>query len=199
MERHTITFILASASPRRRYLLTEIGATFEIVPSDVEEIFREDETPEEHVLRLSREKAESVARKRPGNWVLGADTIVFIDGDVLGKPETKDDARTMLCRLSGNDHIVLTGFALVTSGKGVVANELVRSTVTFREIPDDEIEWYIETDEPYDKAGAYAVQGIAGMFIRSIKGSYSNVIGLPLCEVTDALKKVGIIAYGNGK
>jgi len=199
MKRQTTPFILASASPRRRHLLAEIGCTFEIVPSDVEEVFRADETPEEHVLRLSREKAESVARKRPGKWVLGADTIVLINGDVLGKPETKDDARTMLRRLSGNDHVVLTGFALVTSEKGVAANELVRSTVTFREIPDDELEWYIETDESYDKAGAYAVQGIAGMFIRSIDGSYSNVIGLPLCEVTDNLKEAGIIAYGNGK
>ncbi|MBN2397490.1 MAG: septum formation inhibitor Maf [Deltaproteobacteria bacterium] len=187
------SFILASASPRRRELLGALIPDFEIIPSDIDETPLDREAPEDHVLRLSREKALAVSRVHPGRWVLGADTVVVIDGKVLGKPATPAEARRMLGMLSGREHTVITGFALVKEGEGVIANESVRSGVLFKEISEDEMAWYTATDEPYDKAGGYAVQGKASFFIREIRGSYTNVIGLPLCEVVTAMEKAGAL------
>lgn len=187
------SFILASASPRRRELLGALIPGFQIVPSDVDEEPLDGESPEDHVLRLSREKALAVSRANPDRWVLGADTIVVIDGEMLGKPETPAEARRMLATLSGREHTVVTGFALVNGKGGVAANEYVRSGVLFKDISEDEMEWYTQTDEPYDKAGGYAVQGKAAFFIREIRGSYTNVIGLPLCEVVTAMEKAGAL------
>ncbi len=186
------SFILASASPRRRELLGALIPGFQIIPSEVDEEPLDGESPGDHVLRLAREKALAVSRVYPDRWVLGADTIVVIDGEMLGKPETPAEARRMLAKLSGREHMVITGFALV-KGDAVIANECVRSDVLFKEISKNEMEWYTQTDEPYDKAGGYAVQGKAAFFIKEIRGSYTNVIGLPLCEVVSAMEKEGVL------
>ena len=147
------------------------------------------------VLRLSEAKALAVARSHPGAWVLGADTVVIIDGEVLGKPESAVEAKEMLEKLSGREHEVFTGFSIVRPERGIRIREVVASAVCFREITASELAWYVATDEPYDKAGAYAVQGMSAFFIREIRGSYTNVIGLPLCEVIDALKSVSAIDF----
>jgi septum formation protein len=189
------SFILASASPRRRELLRSMGFDFVVIPSGVDEKFLEGESVREHVLRLSREKALAVADGNPGAWVLGADTIVVIDDEVLGKPGSKKEAREMLMRLSGEKHRVLTGFSVVRTSANVVKSGLVESSVFFKVVSGDELEWYIGTEEPYDKAGGYAVQGRAASFVKEIRGSHTNVIGLPLSEVVAALKEVGAISF----
>ncbi|MEA3470778.1 MAG: Maf family protein [Thermodesulfobacteriota bacterium] len=189
------SFILASASPRRRELLKSMGFDFTVIPSGVDEKFLGGESVKEHVLRLSREKAQVIAGKNPEAWVLGADTVVIIDSEVLGKPGSKKEAREMLVRLSGKKHRVLTGFSVVRNDMDVVKSGLTESSVFFKEVSDDELEWYIDTKEPYDKAGGYAVQGMAASFVKEIRGSHTNVIGLPLCEVVAALKEVGAISF----
>lgn len=192
-------FILASASPRRRKLLGEMGLSFSVVPSDIDEEYHQGESVRDHVMRLSREKAQAVSTENPDAWVLGADTIVIIDGRVLGKPGSPDEARTMLKSLSGREHRVITGFAIVKQSMHIIINDAVESLVVFKTLLDDEVEWYVSTDEPYDKAGAYAVQGKAAFFIREIRGSYTNVVGLPLCEVVSALKGVGAVVFQKGR
>lgn len=187
--------ILASASPRRVELLRLMGLDFDVIPSGIGEVFLKGETPREHVLRLSEEKSLAVSRFHPDAWVVGADTIVIIAGEILGKPESICDAKNMLEKLSGQEHEVLTGFSVVHQKRGVLVREVVGSRVLFRKITEDEMTWYTESKEPYDKAGAYAVQGIGAFFIREIHGSYTNVVGLPLCEVIDALKRVRAIRF----
>lgn len=183
--------ILASASPRRKELLELAGLDFDVVPGDVDEAFHERETPRDHVMRLSREKALAVSEGHPEAWVLGADTIVLVDGEVLGKPQSKNEARAMLRKLSGRAHRVLSGFTILRKAGGTVFTDAVESLVVFKDLSADEIEWYAGTDEPYDKAGGYAAQGMGASLIREIRGSYTNVVGLPLCEVVDALRKMG--------
>ena len=172
-----------------------MGLDFDIIPGNIDEAFRPAETPREHVLRLSEEKALFVARCHPDAWVLGADTIVVVAGEVLGKPGSPAEAKGMLEKLSGREHEVFTGFSIVRQDRGSRIREVVGSSVLFREIADDEMAWYTGTEEPYDKAGAYAVQGMGGCFIREIRGSCTNVMGLPLCEVVDALKRVAAIDF----
>jgi septum formation protein len=188
-------FILASASPRRSELLKLMGLDFDVIPGNIDETFRPEETPREHVLRLSEEKALSVARCHPDAWILGADTIVVVTGEVLGKPGSPAEAKGMLKKLSGREHEVFTGFSIVRQDQGIRIREVVESSVLFREIADDEMAWYTGTEEPYDKAGGYAVQGMGGCFIREIRGSCTNVMGLPLCEVVGALKRVAAIGF----
>jgi septum formation protein len=188
-------FILASASPRRIELLRLLGLDFAVLPSGADETFRPGETPLAHVLRLSADKAGRIAFSHPGHWVLGADTIVVIEGQVLGKPADPDEARRMLGTLSARAHTVYTGFTLLRPDARIAVSEGIASTVIFRAISGDEMEWYVASPEPYDKAGAYAVQGMGAFFIKEIKGSYTNVMGLPLCEVVDALKKAGAVKF----
>jgi len=189
------SFILASASPRRQQLLRDIGLQFDVIPGDVNEDFLSDELPVDYVSRMSREKSDAIARKVPDAWVLGADTIVIIDGEVLGKPLTREDARNMLIKLSGREHCVITGFTIVKKNAHTTMTNAVESRVVFKTIEADELEWYIDSPEPYDKAGAYAVQGMAGYFVKEIHGSYTNVVGLPLTEVVTALKEVGAVMF----
>jgi septum formation protein len=191
-------FILASASPRRIELLSLLGLRFEIMPSNVDEKFMEGEAPRDHVLRLSEEKAKLASALHPEAWVIGADTIVIINGDVLGKPRTPDEAKEMLGKLSGQMHKVFTGFTVVRKSADILIRDAVESSVRFREIPEDEMAWYIRSQEPYDKAGGYAVQGMGAFFIKEIYGSYTNVMGLPLCEVVDVLKRIGAIDFTGG-
>jgi len=190
----TVPFILASASPRRQELLRMMDIDFDVIPSDVCEEFLRGETPRDHVLRLARDKSMAVSNNNPSVWVLGADTIVVINDEVLGKPETENESRAMLAKLSGRSHQVLTGFSIVKDGE-LTIHDVVESTVIFKEIHKDEIEWYVNTREPYDKAGGYAVQGMAAFFVKEIHGSYANVVGLPLTEVVTALKQVGAITF----
>jgi septum formation protein len=188
-------FILASASPRRLDLLTGLGLLFDVIPSGADESFRLGETPGGHVKRISGAKALAVSADHPEAWVLGADTIVVIDGKILGKPKDREEARKMLRLLSGREHFVYTGFTVIKKTASVLCRKAVRSTVVFREIGDDEMEWYIHSDEPYDKAGGYAVQEKGGLFARRICGSYSNVIGLPVSEVFEVLKRIGAVRF----
>jgi len=193
--RLTDQLILASASPRRAELLRLLGLAFEVIPSHLDETALEGEAPPEHVLRLSREKADGIAELFPEALVLGADTVVVIDGLVLGKPKTQEEAREMLARLSGREHIVFTGFSLISKQKNLQFSQVVQSAVLFKEIPEDEILWYVNSEEPYDKAGGYAVQGMGAFFIREIRGSYTNVMGLPLSEVVETLKDLGTLTF----
>jgi septum formation protein len=181
-------FVLASASPRRRDMLESVGLKFKIVPAHVNEDYLAQESPKEHVGRLARDKAMVIARKYPEAWVLGADTIVVIDGLILGKPKNKAQAQKMLKRLSGREHKVFTGFSIIRAASEVFHTKVIQSAVRFKTISSEELKWYLACDEPYDKAGGYAIQGKGAYFIRSIRGSYTNVIGLPLCEVLETLK-----------
>jgi len=189
-------FILASASPRRKELLRLIGLKFKIMPANIDENYIPGEAPQKHVKRLSVCKASAIARKYPKHWILAADTIVVIDGTILGKPANSSQAYTMLKKLSGREHIVYTGFTIAQENTGISKTKVVYSMVRFKKIPHAERIWYINSDEPYDKAGGYAVQGKGASFIASIRGSYTNVIGLPLCEVVEMLKELQIIRFG---
>ncbi len=188
-------FILASASPRREDLLRSVGLKFKIIPAHVDETYINNETPHTHVKRLSRDKAMVIAKKYPQALVLGADTIVVIDGLILGKPKNKKQAREMLQQLSNRTHTVFTGFSLLCMNANLSKTKVVRSAVQFKEITPDEMDWYVNCDEPYDKAGGYAVQGKGAYFIKAIRGSYTNVIGLPLCEVLEELKRIDKIHF----
>jgi len=188
-------FILASASPRRRELLRSVGLKFKVIPAYVNESWLEGESPTKHVRRLAQDKAQAIARQHPPALVLGADTIVVIDGLILGKPKSKAQAREMLGKLSGREHKVYTGFTLAYDQSKCCRTKVVQSTVQFKTISAEEREWYISGAEPYDKAGGYAVQGKGAYFIKSIRGSYTNVIGLPLCEVLEELKKICAINF----
>jgi len=189
------SFILASASPRRMELLAELGLSFNSVPSGVDESLRQGETPRKYVKRISLAKAAAVAEMYPDAWVLGADTIVAIDNQILGKPDDERSAEKMIRLLRGRKHDVFTGFSLVRKTEAILEQGVVRSAVVFREVSDEEISWYVRSDEPYDKAGGYAVQGRGSLFIREIRGSHSNVIGLPLSELFDTLKKIGAVRF----
>lgn len=181
--------VLASSSPRRAEILRAVGWPFEAEPANVDETRRAGEAPEEFVRRLAREKAEAVAARRLFGLVLGADTTVVVGGEVLEKPRDAEDARRMLRLLSGRRHEVLTGVALVRaeSGRAVVGVE--RTRVRFAETTEEEIAWHVETGDVLDKAGAYAVQGRAALFIEAIEGDYWNVVGLPVRLVYELARK----------
>ncbi len=185
--------ILASASPRRVELLASAGINFEVTPGAVPETILAGETPKEHVLRLSREKALAVAGKTAGRFFIGADPIVVCGGEIMGKPEDSADAERMLRKLSGNAHEVITGFTVYDREEDVLESRAVSTRVYFKNLSGEEIRAYIGTGCPFDKAGAYAIQGGAAYMIPKIEGSYTNVVGLPLCEVVEALRKIGAL------
>jgi len=186
--------VLASASPRRRALLTELGIDFEVLASDVPEWPLAEEDAGAFASRVAREKALEVAAKRPDHWVLAADTVVVRnDGEILGKPADRDDARRMLRKLSGCVHRVLTAVALLPPGGPPADEVLVESTVAFRALDEAEITAYLDSGEPFDKAGAYAIQGGAGRFVTHVAGSYTNVVGLPVDEVRVLLRRHGLL------
>jgi len=187
------SILLASGSPRRRELLTQLGLTFRVAPADIDESIFAGETPTEHVVRLAREKAQSGFRQSDGVLpVLGSDTIVLLDDEILGKPESRDQAAGMLQRLSDHTHHVYSAVAIVLQS-GKVLETLNVTAVTFGHMPSEWIRQYCQGDEPMDKAGAYAVQGGAGQHIRRIEGSYSGVMGLPLYETAELLRQAGIM------
>jgi septum formation protein len=189
--------ILASASPRRRDLLSACCIPFEIIPSMIDEHPLPHESAATYVQRLALAKAASVAQHQPEAVVLGADTTVTINGLILAKPQSLDDARQMLNRLCGREHQILTGVAVVTGGIAAEfddrsAQALVASRVLMRHFTAATIEWYLATGEPMDKAGAYAVQGLGGALVERVEGSYTNAVGLPLAETLALLRRFGI-------
>jgi septum formation protein len=214
--------ILASASPRRADLLRSAGIDFDVIHADVDESVLPGETPEQHVRRLADAKARAVLAKAGARPVLGADTVVVVDGQILGKPRNDGDARRMLRLLSGRQHVVMTGVCLLNSagpakaghdeqggspakaahyeqrGGPAEAGHYVQVTVTtveFAVLTDAEIDEYVASGEPADKAGAYAVQGRASRFVTRIDGSYSNVVGLPVDVVYRLCKLAGLLIY----
>ena len=182
--------ILASGSPRRKSLLESIGLNFTVYSPDVDESHKPDEEPSELCRRLSRLKAEAGASVYADAVIIAADTIVVIDGEILGKPSGREDAAKMLRKLSGREHEVITGVSVAYGGR--VATEDVHTLVKFRELSESEIAAYLETGEPFDKAGAYAVQGKGALLIEGINGDYYNVVGLPLCTLGKMLGTLGV-------
>ena len=188
----SVRFVLASSSPRRRELLGSIGADFDVIPSNIPEERGEGETPEEYVARLSREKAHAIAAKHPDRWIIAADTTVALDDLVLEKPIDAEDAKRMLKRIAGKTHVVYTGVTLARDNPHYIDTHVATSEVRMLPLTARDIDWYVATREPLDKAGAYAAQGVGGMFIDSIHGSYTNVVGLPLALLFQMLRKAGI-------
>jgi septum formation protein len=194
----TAQLILASRSPRRRDLLEQAGLTFSVIPGDFDEEGVQISTPADFVTILAEAKANEVADRYPQSCVIGADTIVTIDEAILGKPADDKAARAMLDRLSGRSHQVFTGFAVICKQKQICIRQAIKTDVAFRNLSEDEIDGYINTGEPFDKAGAYAIQGLGSSLVRRINGSYTNVVGLPVCEVIETLLQIGIVKM-NGK
>lgn len=189
------SLILASASPRRVELLQQIQIEFEQQVADIDETHQKGETPEEFVCRLSVEKAQAIRNNNAADVaVLGSDTIVVLAGEIFGKPKHADDAAQMLRRLSANKHQVMTAVTLITEES--TETRLNISNVTFMALDDNLITAYLKTGESFDKAGAYAVQGIGGQFITEIKGSYSGIMGLPLYETRALLQEAGLPILG---
>ncbi len=179
--------ILASGSPRRAELLTAAGIPFETQPADVDETVVAGEAPEAYVQRLAEAKAHAVAHRHPGRLIVAADTTVVVDGEIFGKPADHADAIRMLRALSGRSHVVLTGICVV--GPGRQASAVDRTRVVFATMSDGEIAAYVRSGEPMDKAGAYAIQGLASRYVTRIEGSYSNVVGLPVAMVHQLLEQ----------
>jgi len=183
------SLVLASGSPRRRDLLSQLGLRFTVAAADIDETPLPGEAADVYVLRLAREKARTVAARFPGAWVLAADTTVALGTELLGKPSSPAEAREMITRLSGRTHAVYTGVALAGRAE---ESRVVRTGVTFRALSAGEIAWYADTGEPLDKAGAYGMQGKGSFLVSGIEGSPTNVIGLPLGETLELLMRAGV-------
>ena len=190
MDASALRFVLASASPRRQDLLMRIGLRPEVRPAAVDETPRPGEGPSAYVLRLAEEKARAAAR--PGELVLAADTTVAIDGELLGKPASDSEAAAMLRRLSGREHAVATGVALLRTDEDRLASEASETTVRMRRLAEAWIAWYVASGEPRDKAGAYAVQGLGSLLVASIDGDYETVVGLPLTLLPGLFERIGL-------
>ncbi len=180
--------ILASASPRRQELIALISNNVICAPSGVEEIIPDGIVVSDVPLCLATQKAEAVAKEFPQDIVIGCDTAVFLDGEILGKPKDKDDARRMISALSGRVHQVITGCALFYQGKSVVFSNITE--VEFFGLSEQEVEEYVNTPEPYDKAGGYGIQGKASLFVKGINGDYFNVVGLPVSRLNREIKRL---------
>jgi len=183
--------VLASASPRRADLLAKLGLSFEVESSQVVERALADEAPPDYTMRMARAKAVDVARRREQGLVIGADTAVVLDGKVLGKPSDEQDARRMLRLLSGKWHAVMTGVALYDCATHKEAVDYAKTLVRLAQLSEQEIDWYVATGEPMDKAGAYGIQGLASLFVDEIAGNYHNVVGLPVPLVYRLARQLG--------
>lgn len=190
---NTEKLILASQSPRRKELLEQIGIKLEICPSDINEDTVLIKNPDEYVKELSFLKAKDISASFPESWILGADTIVVIQDQMLGKPQTETHAIEMLNKLNNCEHSVYTGFCILNQKEDIIIKQCVETKVCFKNLTSREILWYVKTGEPFDKAGAYAIQGIGTFLVKHIFGSYSNVVGLPVCEVVETLMNLKII------
>ena len=185
--------ILASASPRRKEMLANLGLDFEVRVAEVDEVPLYGESPKEFVLRAAIEKASDITAKHPDAWVLGADTIVVCQGEILGKPKDVSEAQRMLMRLAGQMHRVLTGFCLKREQENISVNRVIATEVYFSAFTEAIAAAYVATGEPLDKAGAYGIQGRGGVLVEKIDGSYSNVVGLPLVETIDEMLRYKVI------
>lgn len=172
-------------------MLNAIGVSFEPASSQINERPHPDEAPPDYIIRLARAKVIAVARKRDSGLVMGADTIVVLDGKILGKPEGDDEAQQMLTQLSGRWHAVMTGVALYDAATKREVADYDKTLVRFAQLTDKEIDWYIKSGEPFDKAGSYAIQGLGGIFVEEIAGNYNNVVGLPTPLVYRLAKRMG--------
>ena len=188
-------FILASQSPRRRELLSMLGLEFDIITADIDETMDPSLTVNAAVAEVCRKKAEAVGTSHPGRLIVAADTIVVVDDKKLGKPHSEDEARQMLRSLSGRSHTVMTGFCLWQDGQ--YETHVEHTHLRFRELSDAEINAYVATGSPMDKAGAYGIQDQAAIFVESLDGDYYNVMGLPLCSLTKCLRRWGIPVLGH--
>lgn len=182
--------VLASASPRRQVFLRDLGWEFQVIASNTDEGCVPGESPEEMVRRLAAAKASDVWARAGAHWVIGADTIVVIDGDVLGKPADELEAKRMICTLQGRTHVVMTGVTVIRPD-GVSISRVEKTEVTFRTMTEDEAEAYVEQKESMDKAGAYAIQGKGTMLVERVNGCYFNVVGLPLECLSRMLAELG--------
>ncbi len=191
--------ILASSSPRRYELLRRIGLNPQIVKPIISESLIPGEVPGACTLRLCKEKVKAVIRiqdkRLKDSWIIGADTVVVLEGKLLNKPSNQNDAEEMLGSLSAKTHKVITSFCVADSTGKIFETETVESYVKFRKISQAEIKWYIATGEPMDKAGAYGIQGLGAIFVESIEGSYNNVVGLPVSRLVETLKNIGAISF----
>ncbi|MGD1974818.1 MAG: Maf family protein [Desulfobacterales bacterium] len=185
--------ILASTSPRRRDLLEQTGLKFTVIPSNLTEDSIPLSSPESYVKRLAEAKAKEISLRHRDSWVIGADTIVIINNTILGKPESRSDALKMLRSLSGKTHQVLTGYCICCAASGRLFSETIKTDVCFKTLTEVQIEWYLNSGEPFDKAGAYGIQGIGAFLVKHIHGSYTNVVGLPVCEVFEFLINEGVV------
>ena len=201
MESGNYRLVLASASPRRRELLTKLGQVFEVKPCDIDEYKIDGENGEAYVLRTARRKCQVASENTEGEktLVIAADTAVCIDDDILGKPADENDAVSMLKRLSGREHTVITGLAVKDTLSGVMIDGSIKTSVFFRKLTDEEIESYVASGEPMGKAGAYAIQGLGSLLIRRIEGDYFNVVGLPLNYLYEVLQKFHFNLLNTGK
>jgi septum formation protein len=191
--------ILASASPRRRQLLAQLALPFTVMPANLDERQLANESPQPYVMRMAESKAAHLAQQYPDAFVLGADTVVVLDNDVLGKPADMTEARQMLRRLSGRQHTVITGLALLQQRQQLKRLDTVSTLVRFRPLLPADIEAYVATGEPLDKAGAYAIQGGAAAFVIALHGCYTNVVGLPLRRTAALLRSAGLdVPYDTG-
>ena len=184
--------ILASASPRRKELLEKIGLRFEVDASDIEENLQSDITPQELAKKLSAAKAQAVVKKYAEAIIIAADTVGVFKGKIIGKPHTPPEAKKMLRMLNGKSHLVITGFTITDTETGKSISESVETKVYFRQLTEAEIDAYVKTGEPLDKAGGYAIQGLGALIVNKIEGDYYNVIGLPLGALIKSLKKFGV-------
>jgi len=184
--------ILASASPRRVELLEKIGLRFKVEPSNYEEDMHSELEPHEFARKISLEKAEAVASKHKNAIVIAADTIIVFGSKILGKPHTENEARKMLETINGKSHSVITGFSIIDTGKNKTLSKSVETKIYIRKLTLAEIDAYVSSKEPLDKAGAYAIQGLGAVIVEKIEGDYFNVVGLPLSALTEALKEFGI-------
>ncbi len=186
------TIILASASPRRKELLEQIGLKFEIEPSNYDEDLNPALDPHELAKSLSLKKAELVARNHRDALIIAADTFVVLEGKILGKPKTETGAGKMLAALSGKQHSVITGFTIIDTGSHKALSRSVATEVYIKKLTSNEIDAYVKSKEPLDKAGAYAIQGLGSVIVEKIEGDYSNVVGLPLSALAESLKEFGV-------
>jgi len=183
---------LASASPRRKELLEQIGLSFRVEPSNYQESISLQLEPHEHAKSLSLEKARLVARNHRNALVIAADTFIVFEGKILGKPRTETEAKEMLETMSGKAHSAITGFTIIDTDSNQAVSRTVETKVHLRKLSSNEIDAYVRSKEPLDKAGAYAIQGLGSVIVERIEGDYSNVIGLPLSALAESLKEFGV-------
>lgn len=184
-----MNIILASASPRRKKILENTNTKFEIIKSEIDEVILDNELPSQVVMRLAFEKSIDIALKHPDSLVIGADTVVVLNNNILGKPKDSSDAFNMIKQLSGKTHQVITGISLINLNANQKIIDYVVSNVKFKNLSEEDIKDYIQTNESLDKAGAYGIQGFGAMLVEEIQGDYFNIVGLPISRLSDLLKK----------